>query len=40
MDRAVVVPASRRADAATLGATLVAAVAFGPTAMRPPPPPR
>jgi hypothetical protein len=33
--RAVVVPASRRADAATLGAVLIAAVAFGPTAMRP-----
>jgi hypothetical protein len=33
--RAVVVPASRRADASTLGAVLVAAVAFGPTAMRP-----
>ena len=33
--RAVVVPASRRADAATLGAGLFAAVAFGPTAMRP-----
>jgi hypothetical protein len=33
--RAVVVPASRRADAATLGAMVIAAVAFGPTAMRP-----
>ena len=33
--RAVVVPASRRADGATLGAALIAAVAFGPTAMRP-----
>jgi len=33
--RAVVVPASRRADAATLGCALIAAVAFGPTAMRP-----
>ena len=33
--RAVVFPASRRADAATLGAALIAAIAFGPTAMRP-----
>jgi hypothetical protein len=33
--RAVVIPASRRADAATLGAGLIAAIAFGPTAMRP-----
>jgi hypothetical protein len=33
--RAVVVPASRRADGATLGAVLIAAVVFGPTAMRP-----
>src|ERR1043165_1686050 len=33
--RAVIVPASRRADAATLGCALVGAVIFGPTAMRP-----
>src|SRR5262249_30271505 len=33
--RAVVVPASRRAAAAMLGAGLIAAVVFGPTAMRP-----
>src|ERR1041384_7506588 len=33
--RAVSVPASRRADAATLGCALVGAVIFGPTAMRP-----
>jgi len=33
--RAVVVPASRRADAAWIGCGIVAAVLFGPTAMRP-----
>jgi hypothetical protein len=33
--RAVVVPASRRADGASLGAAIIAAVVFGPTAMRP-----
>jgi hypothetical protein len=33
--RAVLMPASRRADAAWLGCGLVAAVLFGPTAMRP-----
>lgn len=33
--RAVVVPASRRADAVGLGCGLVAAVVFGPSAMRP-----
>lgn len=33
--RAVVVPASRRADAAWLGCALAGAVIFGPTAMRP-----
>lgn len=33
--RAVVIPASRRADAAMLGSAIVGAVIFGPTAMRP-----
>src|SRR5262252_7280492 len=33
--RAVILPASRRADAATLGCAIVSAVIFGPTAMRP-----
>jgi hypothetical protein len=33
--RAVVVPAARRADATWLGCAIVAAVIFGPTAMRP-----
>lgn len=33
--RAVIVPASRRADAAWVGCALVAAVIFGPTAMHP-----
>ena len=33
--RAVIVPAARRADATWLGCAIVAAVIFGPTAMRP-----
>src|SRR4029078_1987888 len=33
--RAVIVPASQRAEAAMLGCGIVAAVVFGPTAMRP-----